>query len=103
MLIEFKRSGGFAGLGLELQVDTTMLAREAQRELTDLVTAADFFNVPTQGEQPSSGADQYHYRITITTANQRHTIATGELSAPSSLQPLLQRLTHMARAGQSSP
>jgi hypothetical protein len=101
--IEFKRTGGFAGLQLQIKVDTESLDATAGGELSGLVTAANFFALPAQILNPSSGADQYQYTLTVSADGQQHTVETTEQSAPSALQPLLQRLNRMARSqGQQS-
>ncbi len=97
MRIEFKRSGGFMGLSLSTTVDTDSLAVQEADDLKRLVEAAGFFTLPATLKS-TKGADQFTYRLTIESGDQRHTVEVSDSVAPESLRPLLQRLTSMARS-----
>ena len=99
MYVEFERSGGFAGLCLQLQVDTTTLPKAEAAELLQMVQQSAFFTLPEQSVAESSGADRFNYKLTIEHEGQRHTVETMDSSAPATLTPLLERLTRMARSG----
>ena len=99
MYIEFERSGGFAGLSLQLRVDTATLPEAEAAELQQMVQQSAFFTVPEQSVANLSGADRFNYKLTIELDGQRHTVETMNSSSPASLQPLLERLTRMARSG----
>ncbi len=102
MDIEFERSGGFAGLSLQLQVNTASLPEEEGRELLEMVNQSGFFTFPKQGGTSDSGADQFNYKLTVDTGERKHTMEMTDASAPATLQPLLKRLTRMARSGRYS-
>ena len=99
MYIEFERSGGFAGLSLQLRVDTATLPEEEAAELQQLVQQSAFFSVPERSVVNPSGADRFNYKLTIERDGHRHTVETMDSSSLALLQPLLERLTRMARSG----
>jgi len=102
MRIDIERSGGFAGMLLRASIDTDTLPPEQAKELAPLLDAAHFFELPTITHSPSTRADQFRYKITIESEGRTHTVETGDESAPSTLRPLLRRLTALARPGGSS-
>ncbi len=97
MRIEFERTGGFAGMRMATTMQTESLSPEAAREWHMLVEAARFFDLPAVIASPARGADRFVYKLTIEAEAQRHTIEVGEAAVPEALQPLLQRLTTLAR------
>jgi hypothetical protein len=98
MKIEFERSGGFAGMRIQATVDTETLSAEAADELRAAVEAADFFNLPRKITARDEGADRFQYRLTVDAGQQKHTVETSDAGAPDALQPLLRRLTVLARS-----
>jgi hypothetical protein len=97
MRVQFERSGGFAGMRAEATIDSDDLSQAQARELQDMVSAANFFSLPSKMED-SSGADRFQYRVTIESEGQRHTVECGEESAPESLRRLLEYITRLARS-----
>ena len=96
MRINFERSGGFAGMRITTTVDTQSLPADQASELNQLVASSGFFNLPAT--IPSTGgADQYTYTVTISDQGRQHTVVVKDGSIPPALQPLLQRLTGLAR------
>jgi hypothetical protein len=100
MVIEFERSGGFAGLRLAVTIRSDTLPEAEANELRDLVDAADFFNLPAEMADPGQAADQYSYVVTVESGGQRHTVKTSEAAAPANLKPLLDWLGRAARRAQ---
>ena len=77
-------------------IDTQSLAAEQASELKQLVASSGFFSLPPT--IPSSGgADQFTYTVTIDDQGRQHTVIVKDGSIPPALQPLLQRLTGLAR------
>lgn len=96
MQIYFERSGGFMGLRLKTQIDTAKLTIEEAQEWEQMLTAAGFFNLPSSLET-ESGTDRLIYKLTVVTTEQEHTALCTDEDAPEEMQPLLRRLTIMAR------
>lgn len=98
MRIIFERTGGFTGIALRTTVQTEALPETEADELCGMVDSASFFDLPTTIRSPARGADQFEYRLTVEADQRRHTIQVGDTAAPDSLQPLLRRLTLLARS-----
>jgi hypothetical protein len=96
MQLYFERSGGFMGLHLQAAVDTADLPSEEAEEWQQALAAADFFNLPSNLEK-ESGTDAFLYKLTVVTAEKKHTALCTDENMPEELRPLLRRLTIMAR------
>ena len=97
MRIHFVRSGGFAGLRLEAELDTHGMGRDQAVEIERLVSQAGFFELPSRDDASHGGADRFEYRIQVESETRGpHTVTTDEQNAPERLQPLLVRLTAIA-------
>jgi hypothetical protein len=90
--IHFVRSGGFAGLVIELSVNSADLPAEEANALQQDIEAADFFALPTCISSQDGGADRFQYQITIEDADRKHTVEVGEAALPDTLRPLIRRL-----------
>jgi hypothetical protein len=97
MLIQFERTGGFAGMRQSATIDTASLLAEQTRALENAIEAAHFFDLPAQMAAPAQAADYFHYRVTIEAEAKRHTVDVDEPAASPELQMLLQQLTQLAR------
>jgi hypothetical protein len=102
MRIQFERTGGFAGMRVAATIDTDSLEPEAGRELQALVEAAKFFDLPAKAAASDAGTDQFHYTITVEAEGRQHRVEASDPSIPESLQPLLRRLTVLARSARQS-
>ena len=98
MLIHFERTGGFAGMVITGTVDTAQLPVEEASDLYRLVDESDFFNLPQTLIEPTTAADQLQYRVAVERDGRAHTVETTDDAAPETLQPLLRRLTVLARS-----
>jgi hypothetical protein len=96
MIIQYERSGGFAGLIQRYEVDTADLEPDVQQELAALVDAADFFEAPLAQAAPQ-GADRFNYQLTIERGAQSRTVVLSESELPDAWQPLIYRLNLLAR------
>jgi hypothetical protein len=97
MRIEFERTGGLAGMRVHAAVDTDTLAPDDARQVKDLVAAAGYFDLPAV-IAAAPGTDQFQYRLTVEGEGRTHTVEVGDASAPEALQPLLRKLTALARS-----
>ena len=110
MKIHFVRSGGFAGLRLEVDLDTATMGREQAFEIERLVSEAGFFELPSRQDAAGAGVDRFRYRVQVDSESLgAHAITTDEQAASERLQPLLSRLSAIAlqrlyglRAGRTS-
>ena len=93
MYIEYVRSGGFAGIRLKGSFDTEKLPPEQATTLGNLIEGAGFFRLSDQIKATSPGPDQFEYRVTISSAEQTHSVVVDESVIPASLRPLLDYLT----------
>jgi len=78
---------------LRTSLDTAALPEDEAHEIEQLVEASNFFSLPETSPDPSSGADQFQYNLTVN----QHRVSMGETLVPDSLRPLLVRLTALAR------
>ena len=94
--IKFERTGGFAGMRLATDLKMDDLSDEQARSIAELLDDLDFNELPEQ-MLDESGPDQFTYVITVETRKGKHTVVTGDASAPEKMQDLLQLLNRLAR------
>ncbi|HEX7975860.1 MAG TPA: protealysin inhibitor emfourin [Anaerolineales bacterium] len=97
MQIHFERSGGFTGMRLNKTFNSETLPADEANALQGELASANFFNLPGTIAAPAGGADRFHYRISVESGAQQHTVEVDEAAVPETLQPLLQHLTILAR------
>ena len=100
MRIYFERSGGFTGIILAVELDTSRLPNEEARQLEDMVASLDFFKLPEQFTSPNPGVDRFEYKITVSKGFRRHTVLVSESVTPEAMRPLLETLQTAARTQQ---
>lgn len=104
MKIHFERSGGFAGMTMNVDIDAHALSDTEREALMSHLSNAEFFALPSAIADPSTtGADRYNYRITVESNERTHTVECTDGSAPASLMPLLDWLTDSARRAPRNP
>jgi hypothetical protein len=92
MRIEFQQSGGVAGVARPPRtIDTKLLPAEEARRWQDLVTTADFFNLPPVA-LPGLRRDSFTYRITVEAAGRSHTVRTHVGAESPALDALIEQL-----------
>ncbi len=96
MRISFERSGGFAGLMMTSTADTTELSDAEAQQLQQLVTQADFFNLPPKLLSNSPQPDRFQYQITVRSDGKTHTVQVSESQVPGTLRPLLDSMSDRA-------
>lgn len=97
MKIEFSRTGGFAGIRLARDFDTSQLPAAQAKEIQKLVDAARFFEMP---EIPTTSArvpDSLEYSLTISVGTQTRAIVVSDPSIPDGLRPLLTYLVSLTK------
>lgn len=99
--IHFERSGGFAGMVVEANIETDDLPEEEARQVVQLIEKCNFFALPVKPQDEPPWPDQFQYKIAIESEDMTHAIEIGDSSAPEEMRPLLQKLTMLARSAGS--
>lgn len=91
MRIDFECSGGFANLQLTCHVDTDDLPEERARELLELVETSGVLHLQEKDVASTSPGppDVFHYRLSLSEGGKRKSLSFNDVTAPSTLQPLL--------------
>lgn len=104
MKIHFERSGGFAGMTMNVDIDAHALSDAEREALMAHLSNAEFFALPSViADGSTTGADRYNYRITIESDDRTHTVECTDGSVPASLTPLLDWLNDSARRAPRKP
>jgi hypothetical protein len=88
------------GREMETDIDLNEMPDDVSQELQRLILETNFFNIPQNLIEPSKH-DEYEYTITVDAGNSHHTVQTTDSSAPESLRPLLEKLSTIAKEGNS--
>jgi hypothetical protein len=100
MIINVKRTGGYAGLNEEVAaLDTGRLEDSSARRAEQLLADANFFNLPADAAE-EVGADTFRYEITASDGGRSHAVSFSEgnpKAAP--LLELVENLKRLARDG----
>jgi hypothetical protein len=96
MKIEFRQSGGVAGIVRPTKtIDTATLPAAEADHLHSLVSAADFFQLPDSFPRGTRW-DPFSYIVTIEKDGQSHTVQAQEGSGTPALDRLLEHLRQTA-------
>jgi hypothetical protein len=104
MRIYYEQSGGFAGIDISTTVNTDSLPADEVNKIQDLVNKANFFSLNSVSSQPETGADYFHYKITVEMDDdnnnkngqkKRHTLEIYD-PVPVQLKPLIKYLRSKA-------
>jgi hypothetical protein len=98
--VNFVRTGGFLGREIKSFMDLNEIPEDESQEIQRMILESNFFNIPQNLIEPSKH-DEYEYTITIESGNSHHTVQTTDTSAPESLRPLLEKLSSLAKEGDS--
>lgn len=96
MNVRFRQTGGFGGLVLGCDLDTTQLPKADGQVLTRLVRQANLAEVGTRKDE--RGRDLTNYEIQMVDKGQTVTARFDDMSTPSQVEPLLEFLRSRARA-----
>lgn len=99
--INFKRTGGMMGREIDSDIDLDQMPDEESQALMNLLHETNFFNIP-QNLIGHAVPDEYEYTVTVEAGNTHHTIHTSDTNAPDSLRPLLDKLSALAREGDTN-
>jgi hypothetical protein len=93
MKVYFESSGGFAGMHTSATIDTDLANSEDTRQLRDLITSSNFFELPPESPRPKHGsADYIGYKITVESEGRSHTVSTNDISMSPRLSTLIRFL-----------
>ena len=95
--IKFERTGGFAGIRITADFGLDDLPEDQAHALTVLLDDVDFAELPESLMSDPPMPDEFNYTITVEAEKWKHTVVTGDTSAPEKLQELLQLLNQIAR------
>lgn len=96
MKVRFRQTGGFGGLVLGCDFDTTAMTRDEADELLRLVEQA---NMQAVGERKHpQGRDLLTYEIALEESGKRLKVSFDSMTTPPQIEPLLQFLSQRARA-----
>jgi hypothetical protein len=98
MRIDFECSGGYANIRLTYHADTDELPQEVTNELLGLVESSGIFDLQQSEVVPTSEGppDVFFYRLSLYEGNRRKSLYFNDVTAPSTLQPLLALLRELA-------
>lgn len=90
MIIELKRTGGFAGIATRKTIDSDSLPQEDANVLRQLIDGAQFFQLPQAIPASGPGADRFHYKLTVDSEGKSRTVDVDEAAASPALKSLIQ-------------
>jgi hypothetical protein len=95
MKIKFRQSGGYAGLIVGCEVNTSSLSAEEAAKLSSLVEDSGILQATSK--RTPNAADLLNYEFTIETREGMHHVSFDDLSLPESIMPLLEYLQSRAK------
>ncbi|UKP00919.1 hypothetical protein L6494_26690 [Nostoc sp. UHCC 0870] len=98
MQVSLERTGGFTGISKKISVDTNTLPLQVAKELSELLEAADFFQLPEQIISDNSQCDRFQYRLTVEDHGQQHSVITSEAALTNALKTLIEYLTQVTQS-----
>ncbi len=98
MYIDYERSGGFANITTTYHGNTDELPAEVANKLINLVESSKVFELQESQVAPSSSGppDVFYYKLTVQEGNKKTSLYFNDITAPSSLRPLLSFLQELA-------
>ncbi len=93
--IEFQRSGGFAGLTMRTEVDTSELAPEDAEVFERLVESLERSGVG--GSPPPGKPDRFQYELTVTRGQESRRFQLAEQELTPEVRELVNLLVERAR------
>jgi hypothetical protein len=86
-----RRTGGFAGLEYNKEIDTAQMDAAEARNIEQMVENMRFFDLPAMLSDDTITADAFHYEITVIKDDRQHTVSldSGNGSQSSPLSKLI--------------
>ena len=89
MKVTVRRSGGFANIPLQRQVDPAALQSGEHAELESMIRAASFPDQPSAPQRSIGSADGFQYNITLEDEGKKKTFVADEQSMPEAWRVLV--------------
>ena len=102
-IIDFERTGGFAGISLHTTIDSHSLSADESEELVRLLAESGLPEITPEPRTAGSFPDQFTYLITLQYGEERHILHMAEKQVPQSVKPLLSFLTKRSRRKNENP
>jgi hypothetical protein len=96
MYIYFKRSGGFTGISLKADLDTSSLPLEEAEAIEQILADVNFFELPSDLTDADT-IDSFTYELKVIKQEEEHTVCFSEQTAPAEMDRLVRHLTVLAR------
>ncbi len=96
MKIRFRQTGGFGGLVLGCELDTSTLPPAEAQDLTRLIKKANLEKIRAKPNQKAR--DLQNYEIAVESNEINAKVSLDDMSIEANLEPLLQFLRRRARA-----
>ncbi len=97
--IQFQRTGGFAGIVTNAEIDSKRLDTEEIEKIKLLISQSNFFGFQQTDSLSKNIPDQFQYVITIKQGDKKKTIELTDSTVPDSFIPLINYLTQKSRKG----
>lgn len=99
--VEFRRSGGFAGIPLTASTSTDKLAGEHAAPLRDLLAGKSGAGPRPEGSSAPGGfgADRFQYQLRLDDGQHQRAFSWNEAQVPDEIRPVLGELTRLAKPG----
>lgn len=98
LYIDFKRSGGFAGIETTVEIHGDSLTSEELTKLINLIEQSGFFSFDKDDSNPTKIPDQFEYHIVVKYKSQQRKLDFWEGSIPKQFSELFRFLTQKARS-----
>lgn len=95
--IHFERSGGFAGITLNVDIDSQQLNPEEKEKLNDLVINSGIFKGQEKNFPPTNIPDEFQYVLTVIKNGQEYSAHFSDSSLPDTFRSLTSYLVKLAR------
>jgi hypothetical protein len=93
--IQYRRTGGFAGIEMAADVGADQLPAEAAGIATRLLADPES-GAPT-GSAPPGAADLFDYQLRLTDGDRKHSFEWSDFGVPDAVRPLLSALNQLAK------
>ncbi len=97
--VQFRRSGGFAGIPITAATDADSLGEEHAAQVQSLLRSPEVPQEPDHPAAGNGGADRFQYQLDIDDGQNRRSFAWSEAQVPEDMRPLVDYLTRLARPG----
>jgi len=97
LIIDFERSGGFAGIPVKATFSDQVLNEDELNDLRHLIENSDFLLLKNSDNPDRLSPDQFLYKISVVTTVYSHSVSLYEQEITPGLRPLIRLLLDIAR------